>query len=791
MWLRRLLSVLSVGCVVVLLPAACVRCNRATDPARPGGRGSAAGPPFLDLIESSRAHHCWMSADATLLAHVGVEGEILVRSLATGEPLRRLGTHGDPLADMEFSPDGSLLASIHRSGEVLLWDLATGECWRAASVGGDGSPAYYASWSLGAETVSVGLPGADSGYDLYGAAVSGVADLLRFSPDGGLLAVGGSGVVVCDVSNGEVRELERPVVSGGHFVFDVAFIADGDQVASLAIALDPPCFSCWHPHPSLLRVHDIHGEAAAVEPAEPAEPREHAGCVPLSLSPDGQLFVGATPAQSDGKPSAAPSYGVYSVADQSLVTALERPASEDPYEVNPVCQRPGGWLWSADGSLLGAHEERRWAGVWDLRTGRLRSAGGDACDRLLGFTPSGDLLGVRREDACCRIIALGAEEALRTLPTGSAASGLLATATVAEDGRHVYAASLQEAWALDTGELAAIDDRPLNPADRPIAVMSGGRKLYWLAPANRGAGGRLGVGRSRADAAALPGLGDVDPSLLADQPLVALSRDASRIVARLPDERLAVWDETPASEWTEATVVGTGRDRQARGALALSDDGLTAWTLVEDGALTWWDLSDLYSVTTRVLRGSESAYDVSGLTPLPDGRLLLCRYDKAIRIVAPDDAAQAVEVSVPLSAATRLVLSPDRTLAAVSGRGGEVCVLDVATWEARWSRDVTESDAPAVACGFSPDNGRVLVNHFCAQTEVLRAADGSLLVTLRPIERYDQHDWLAVTPDSFWDGSEGVANLLRWETSEGVVGEPVTSRMHRPEKVREALAGGT
>jgi len=786
MWPRRLLIVLIVGCAAVLLPAACVRCDRATGAAQRGGRGGA-GLPFLDLIDSSRADQCAMSADATLLAHVGVDGEILVRSLATGELLCRLATHRDPVVETEFSPDGALLASIHSSGEVLLWDLATRECWRLASVGGDGSPAYMASWSLGTETVSVGLPGADRGYDLYGSAVSGVAHLLRFSPDGRLLAVGGSGVVVCDVIGGEVRELERPVVSGGHFVFDVAFVAEGDQVASLATALGLPCYSCWHPHASLLRVHEASGGAAAGEPAEPLERRE---CVPLGLSPDGLFFVGASSAQREGRRPAAPSYGIYRVSDQGLVAALEQPASEDPYGVDPVCQRLGGWVWSADSSLVGACEERHWVGVWDARTGELRSAGRDACDRLLGFTPLGDLLGVRREDACCRIIAVGAEEALQTLPTGSAAGNLLASGRLAEDGRHVYAANLQEAWALATGELAAFEDRPLAPADRVLAVLSGGRSLYWLAPADRGTGGRLGVGRSQADAVPLPGLGDVDPSLLADQPPVTLSRDTSRVVARLPDERLAVWDEIPASGWTEATVVGAGRDRQVRGALALSDDGLTAWTLAEDGALTWWDLADLSSVTTRDLRGAESLYEVSGLKPLPDGTLLLWRYDKAIRIIAPDDAAQAVEVSVPLSAATHLVLSPDRTLAAVSGRGGEVSVVDVATWEARWTRDVTASDASAVARVFTPDNGRVLVNREGVATDVLRASDGSLLATLRPIHRYDKHEWMAVTPDGWWDGSPGIAEVLRWQTPDGIVGEPMTSHRHSPEKVREALAGG-
>ena len=45
---------------------------------------------------------------------------------ATGETVRTLRGHRDPVLDIRFSPDGTLVGSVSDEGELIVWDTATG-----------------------------------------------------------------------------------------------------------------------------------------------------------------------------------------------------------------------------------------------------------------------------------------------------------------------------------------------------------------------------------------------------------------------------------------------------------------------------------------------------------------------------------------------------------------------------------------------------------------------------------------------------------------------------------------
>jgi WD40 repeat protein len=62
-------------------------------------------------------------------------GRVVVRALATGEPMHAIAAHPETLSALAFSPDSRLLASSSgRRGTVKIWDVATGALQRELMV---------------------------------------------------------------------------------------------------------------------------------------------------------------------------------------------------------------------------------------------------------------------------------------------------------------------------------------------------------------------------------------------------------------------------------------------------------------------------------------------------------------------------------------------------------------------------------------------------------------------------------------------------------------------------------
>jgi len=224
----------------------------------------ATGSGVLTLSGTGSVNSVAFSPDGRLLAsgscarwdgYFCVEGEIKLWEVATGREVRTLREHAFAVYSVAFSPDGWLLASGSCeqfgpegcSGVIDLWEVATGNLvgtlidWRTSDVNSvafspDGQ--LLASGSCRVGPLGFGCVGGM--IDLWDVATgSGVLTLyghayavtsVAFSPDGRLLASGGSATIdLWDVATGNlVRTLEGH--TGG--VSEVVFSPDGRLLAS-------------------------------------------------------------------------------------------------------------------------------------------------------------------------------------------------------------------------------------------------------------------------------------------------------------------------------------------------------------------------------------------------------------------------------------------------------------------------------------------------------------------------------------------------------------------------------
>ncbi len=281
-----------------------------------------------------------VAGDTGTFFTAGADGTVRRWEISSSTPIRELGwsdTRAPPgEVDMVlFTPDGQELITTEFDGAVRRWDLATGR-WRelglhpelmsaALSKAGDrlvttSSDGTVRIWEGGPSwrTARI-LPGHGQG-----------AMSAAFSPDGGLVAIGGGdGVVRLRAVHGDGAGREL----GGHtdMVWGVAFSPDGRRIASAS-------------HDGAVRIRDVaSGASIRVLPADDK------GVTGLDWSSDGATLV------TSGK-------------DRTVRTW-------DPRTGRPRLVLRGHKMWvsdvffSPDDRLLLSVSFDRTARLWDARTG--------------------------------------------------------------------------------------------------------------------------------------------------------------------------------------------------------------------------------------------------------------------------------------------------------------------------------------------------------------------------------------------------------------------------------------
>ena len=84
------------------------------------------------------------SPDGRTLASANRDTTVRVWDVNTGQDIRTLSGHTDPIYSVVFSPDGKTLASGSYDGTILLWDVSSRAALQplAADFDGDGTVGF-------------------------------------------------------------------------------------------------------------------------------------------------------------------------------------------------------------------------------------------------------------------------------------------------------------------------------------------------------------------------------------------------------------------------------------------------------------------------------------------------------------------------------------------------------------------------------------------------------------------------------------------------------------------------
>jgi WD40 repeat protein len=234
--------------------------------------------------------------------------------------------------------------------------------------------------------------------------------------------------------------------------------------------------------------------------------------------------------------------------------------------------------------------------------------------------------------------------------------------------------------------------------------------------------------------------------------------------------------------------------------LAFSADGALLACGEGHGATRLWETR-----SGRLLRACKAAASkaatittdriLTSVALSPDGATLVAcaatignTYSEPVRFWDTRSGKLKKEISAQWHPARPIALSPDGSILATGGK-------EIKLWEVRTGKQLRQLQGylkKTQSITFSAD-GRLLVSGGSyGTTNAWEVATGRHLVTLFTFPARQKgaaaDDWLAYSPDGFYDGSRGVERYLAWRVGEDLKApSSLGVQLHRPDRLESAL----
>jgi WD40 repeat protein len=531
-------------------------------------------------------------------------------------------------------------------------------------------------------------------------------NVVRFSPDGSLLFVGGAGGArIYDLRPRHHFAVRRLLPRLN--VKDAAFSPDGSTIVAAGGGTEDRAAQVWDVRsgtPLLTLKHDGPVLTAAYSPngrwiATGSEDKTARLWDAATGAQLGAPFVhdpgATTPAYVSHVSFSPDSKRILTVGGNKFARVFDVARHEEVF--------PGGLnhlalvksaRFSHDGKLIATAGSSHFVRVWDAATGReLYKLEGTGQVNELAFSPDDTLLGTAgSDDTLGRVWDLATRSSVAII---TAHRGGVESIDFTPDGQSVVTAGDKRALIVQTiggipqavlaGHNASVSEARVSPDGTLIATASAdGTARLWDATV-----GPVGTGGLPPAEGHLVGRHDLPTG--ARGPVVAFSPDGLRILSAGADGFARLWGPRGRVEVLK-------HDRAVSSA-SFSKDGKTVITGSDDGTARVWRVRD-----GRSLASLPHGAPVTVARLTADGRLAVTAGSDGRVVVWSVASASPVRIYSEPSATNDAQLSRDGRFVVIGSADGTAAVLGVTARSARILRGHT---GPVVAVAFSPDGRHV------------------------------------------------------------------------------------
>ena len=755
--------------MIAVLSASLVFAEEKLDPA-----GSKQGPEiFLQLGHSAWVQTADMSADGKYLLSGGWGGAVKLWDVQTGREIRTLSGHKSA-PSVAFTPDGLHAVTFESGldeGIIRLWDLQSGKA--SYTVTKKGLSLFMPPITFGPRgkyfmiadplRPKVQLWETATGREMGGLDLKNVRTEMIVSPDGrfalsqepGEMRLAGyvsKPTLLWNLPTGNViRELRKNLSR-----FNSAFTPDGSRVLSY--------------HESSLELWD-----AATGRVIWSVKGGHTGLVDfIAIAQNGTLALTASKSDKTVR--------VWDVVSGRLLQVIAFPGGFEPGLISP----DGHFILFCSGSKIISISDT--VKIFDAATGReikTLTKKGTIPFENISFTPDGHALVMMRLDGGVTLWDISAaREVQRFEGSGQtitrvnyAPEGNLAAIVGRKDVSIWDMASGKRVLVL-TGHGKDVSSTAFSPANGTLVTGSLDATLrFW----------DLKTGKEKFS---VPGHAGGVLS-------VSYSADGRYVVSAGNDALVKLWNGTTCALLKTFAGHIPGKGSDIHGAFTgvydarFSPDGKTIASAGTDGTAKLWNVSTGKEI--KSLRGHDG--NVTSIAFSPDGRFLASGgRDGAVRLWDEKTGKELKALNIPHSdrSVSFVGYSPDGKY--IFARGEDEIVR---LWSAdngqeikqfAGMRTLTRMIGTLNSASVSPDSRYLLTND--GPGAISRVWDIATGRELAHLISFTDGEWVAITPEGYFNASHGGAKHLNVRVGNKVYGiDQFYAKFYRPELVQLALSG--